>query len=85
METLTNYPTDTYRGTPRAVRLILCELHDYLTFSRDCSHTDLVHTSQYYGIIGSDYGHLHNTSGGWRLWKSPSPAYAMARQLRGEK
>lgn len=79
METYTEYPAGTRTGAPRAARLILCNAHQYMTFHGDCEHgEETAHTR--YAVIGTDYGHLHNTSGGWRLWNSPSSAYRAARE-----
>jgi hypothetical protein len=85
MQTFDTYP-DTYAPSetiaPRAVRLILCEgPHAGITFAADCQcDRERVPVSTRYGVIGTAYGKLHNTGGGWRLWKSASPAYRAARE-----
>lgn len=79
METITEYPTDTRTGVPRAVRLILCNAHQYLTFHGECEHGEETAYTRY-GVIGTGYGYLHNRAGGWRLWSSPSSAYRAARE-----
>jgi hypothetical protein len=33
-----------------------------------------------YGVVGTDYGYLHNTLGSKRLWKSASSAYRWIRK-----
>jgi LPS sulfotransferase NodH len=69
-------------GVPvQAVRLALCDRHQWLTLHGDCDHADS-EPRYMFGVIGTDYGHLHNTSGGWRLWSSASSAYAAAREYR---
>lgn len=86
MQTFTNYPDSVYPPgdtvEPRAVRLLLCDgAHVGLTFADDCNcNRERVATLTRYAVIGCAYGKLHDTSGGWRLWKSASPAYRAARE-----
>lgn len=70
-----------YDVAPQAVRLALCGEHPWLTFHGDCDHAPSEPIYRF-GVIGTDYGYLRNTSGGWRLWASPSSAYAAARTYR---
>lgn len=83
MQTLTSHPNgvETRTGEPRAVRLILCDEHQWLTFRDDCGHNGRM-TKTLYGVIGTEYGKLHDALGGWKLWKSPSSAYRAARAYR---
>lgn len=80
MQTYTTHPTDTREGAPRAARLALCPLHQWFTFVDDCGHA--AEPEYRYAVIGTHYGHLHNSSGDWRLWRNASSAYAAARDLR---
>lgn len=81
METLTDYPVREETLNPRAVMLVLCNQHQFLTFIDSCEHNN-DHVFARYGVIGTDYGHLRNTAGNWQLWQSASSAYRAARQLR---
>lgn len=88
MLTYDTYP-DTYRGNrfdPVAVKLILCEDHPSMTFAGDCSHADnpAQNTIIRYGVIGTMYGYLHGSAGGWRLWKSASGAFRAAKSIRDD-
>lgn len=85
MQTFDTYP-DTYAPgdtiAPRAIRLTLCDgPHAGITFAGDCDcDRSRVPVFTRYGVVGTAYGKIHNTSGGWRLWKSASPAYRAARE-----
>lgn len=70
-----------YEVPVQAVRLALCDEHTWLTFHGACDHADS-EPRYMFGVIGTDFGHLHNTSGGWRLWSSASSAYRAARAYR---
>ena len=60
-------------------KLTLCSNHDYLTHADTCK-CDKAHHYTKYAVFGTAYGHLHNTSGDMRLWKSYSGAYKAAKQ-----
>lgn len=81
METYSD-STNVYGGTPRAIRIVLCNDHGYFTPVGTCGH-DGTNTVTRYGVIGTDYGKLHNAAGDWRLWASASSSYRAARELRG--
>lgn len=84
MQTLRTHPETTHGGSARAVKLELCDNHQFMTFLDDCGcqrpKLNIVYT-----VIGTEYGKLHNTSGGWRLWNSPSGAYRAAREYRNAR
>jgi hypothetical protein len=86
MQTLSEYPEGLYAPgdtiAPRAVRLILCDgPHAGLTLANDCEcDRDRVPVLTRYGVVGTAYGKLHAWHGGWKLWKSASPAYRAARE-----
>ena len=62
-------------------KLNLCKNHDYLTHAEDCN-CDKSHNYTMFCVVGTAYGHLHNTSGDMRLWKSYSGAYKVAKQYK---
>lgn len=76
-----NSTIDYYNVQVQAVRLALCDAHPWLTFHGACEHA-ATEPRYMFGVIGTEYGHLHNASGGWRLWQSPSSAYRAARAYR---
>jgi len=65
-------------------KLTLCNNHGYLTHAENCQ-CDKAHHYTKFAVFGTDYGHLHNTSGDMRLWSSYSGAYAAARKYQGSK
>lgn len=66
---------------PHVKRMKICTGHDYLTFVDQCQ-CDRSKVAFYtrFAVFGTDYGHLHNTAGGMRLWKTYSGAYAAMRK-----
>lgn len=86
MKTFKEYPSarEVYSGEPRAVRLELCDDHQFTTFKSDCSNPQHQEAPALirYGVIGTEYGKLHGWHGGWRLFATPSGAYRAARALK---
>ena len=66
---------------PYVKKLTLCNNHDYLTHAESCQ-CDKSHYYKKYAVFGTAYGHLHNTAGDMRLWKTYSGAYKVMRQYR---
>lgn len=64
-----------------AAQFDLCDNHPWLTFAAHCECTVKTPITRY-GVVGTDYGFLHNASGGVKLWKSPSSAYRAAKAYR---
>lgn len=76
---------DANNGSPRVVRVVLCDNHGYLTFAGECG-CSVQHDYDRYAVVGTSYGWLHNTSGDKRLWKSESGArHALKTYLGGDK
>lgn len=65
---------DVRADAPRAVKLKLCTNHGgYFTFAGECSCAEKS-LAYKFAIIGTDYGWLHNTSGGVKTFTSASVA-----------
>lgn len=64
---------DANNGSPRVVRVVLCDNHGYLTFAGDCG-CSIQHDYERFAIVGTTYGWLHNTAGDIRFFKSESGA-----------
>ncbi|QNR53946.1 hypothetical protein phiK7A1_158 [Pseudomonas phage phiK7A1] len=64
---------DANSGSPRVVRVVLCDNHGYLTFAGDCG-CSIQHDYERFAIVGTTYGWLHNTAGDIRFFKSESGA-----------
>ena len=64
-----------------AARFDLCDNHPWMTYAAFCGCLTKAPVTRY-GVVGTDYGFLHNASGGFRLWKSASSAYRAAKEYR---
>lgn len=79
------------KGEPRVVRLLLCARSNYLT---PIEGTKVLYDGEkvyreFWAIVGTDYGFLHNNAGEYRLWSSYSGAHSFlnknfAKRLKNE-
>lgn len=75
------FNASTRQGPARAIRVILCSSHDYITFSGECrcAKPDEL---QRFAVVGTDYGWLHNAQGEKRIFHSARSAYRAAQTYR---
>lgn len=66
-------------GSPRVIRVVLCDNHGYLTFAGECG-CSVTHDYERFAVVGTAYGWLHSKSGDIRFWKSESGARHALKQ-----
>ena len=85
MKTYTSWPdmSEIRSGKPRAIRLVIRNDTDFLTFADGRPDSNASNTKTVYAMIGGDYGWLHTSAGEIRIFKSASSAYRVAREYVG--